>query len=387
MEHLLIAIVGGTIISACFAYVIVYGKDHFQSKQGLPRSFTQWKRAFDHLVNAKKSNLSANEARPAMGGNRSGADSMTQDSFKTHLKLLSSKYKEYDKEIEAKFFIDISDDIQLMREICKKRSEEFRRKWGHGISDHYLKERFIELCEQQAFIQNHNLKMALSLRGIEELWESYAGLYLFYDDARLGSSTVSKELESKLKLDPLAIYRGIEFWFISRSGQSKVSLLEGYKREHLKNSFLKSQRLLNMTKERAHGLILSLCFPAKHKVKTFPELLKECEQAALEVENFLHQSFKEENQGREQKSQFEKKQHHRPKAKKTAPRDDFHFLKIPPTDDLNKIKKAYHKQAMLFHPDRLDLKSEQEQKKAHDDYVAIQKAYERLEKKYSKRAA
>jgi hypothetical protein len=385
MDHLLIAVVGGTILSACFAYLIVYGKDHLQSRQGLPRSFIQWKQAFERLVQTKKTDLHASESRPAMGA-RSNAESMVQDSFKKSLKQMSVIYKELDRGEEETFFNQLHDHRDVLVELCKKTAQEFKRKWGHGISDHYLKERFIELCELQAFIQNKNLKQALSVKGILELWESYAGLHLFFDDARLGSSTVSQDLEKKLKLDPIAIYRGIEFWFISRSGQSKVSLLEGYKRDQQKKPFLKSQRLLNMPKDRVMGLMLSLCFPAKHKVKIFPLLKQECEQAVLEVEQYLLQQFKRENQHQEQKKSKAKRPKSFSSQSAQAP-TDYSLLNLDPTDDINKIKKAFHKQAMRYHPDRLKLETDQEQKRAHDEYVAIQKAYERLEKKYSKKAA
>lgn len=381
MDHLLIAVVGGTILSSCLAYLVVYGKDHFQSKQGMPRSFTQWKRAFENLVQSKKSDLQSSESRPAMGA-RHQSESMLQDSFKKSLKEMINLYQDFDQSAQAKFFSQIFDSREFFIDTCKKAALEFKRKWGHGISDHYMKERFVELCEQQAFIQNKHLKLALCHRGVTELWESYAGLNLLFDDARLGSSTVSQDIEKKLKLDPIAVYRGIEFWFISRSGQSKHSLLEGYKRDQIKKPFIKSLRLLNMPKARATGLMLSLCFPAKHKVKIFPSLKQECEQAILEVEQFLLKSFEHEN-SRQEKTQ-------KPKApKKTQKLDptDFELLGLEPTTDINRIKKAYHKQAMRYHPDRLNLESDEQQRKAHNDYVLIQKAYERLEKKYSKKAA
>lgn len=390
---MLIALVGGTLISIAIGYLIAYGKEFFE-KSSQSGDFESWSKGFDRMVGAQKADFRDSGAERS-GFSTGQSRAQSTDRHGSYFEQLAQTYENLNMSAEAQYFERLkSEGRDFFDQECKKRSSEFKRKWGHSVSDHYLRERFIELCRDKAFIQNKNLKLALPLKGLFDLWESYAGAYLLLDDARLGSSTLSKDLEKKLALDPFSIYRGIEYWFLTKAGQSKASLVQEYWRDVGRGHFQRSQKVANWSESRRIQIILSLVFPARHKVRTFPEVLKECEGAISDLESELRSRGRQDNQEgqsssshKKQKSKKQTSSEH-PKAKKSStPPSDFSILGIEVTSDWEEIKKAYRKMAMKYHPDRVDSHNEQEAREAHDFYVEIQKAYERLEKRYGKKAA
>lgn len=386
MSMALLAFIGGTIISLVLGYLIAFGRSGRNRSE--PRTFADWLKGFDRMVMREKADLGASSSIPR-GGHESASRSESPDDgfFK-----LAEIYRKMDRVKEANFYEQLARDRSARDQEMSARARDFKRKWGHQISDHFIRERWLELARAEAFIQNKGQGQALDLRAGIDLLESYAGVALLFDDARLGSSTVCRELERTLKLSSNAVYRGLDFWFHAKSGQSKPSLIEGYLKEEKKGAFTRSQRLMSMSSTRRSQLLLSMSFPARHKVKTFPSLLKEAEETIAELERELFNKRDRAQHKKQQKEQERKQRRQRQEQSQSSRQgndllSDFILLNLDETDDLNLIKKAFRQQAMKYHPDRLNLDDPAEQAAAHERYVEIQKAYERLEKRFGKSAA
>jgi hypothetical protein len=374
---MIVALVGGTLISLFIGYLVAYGKELFNGKE-------EWNGSFDRMVRGKQEDLNS-----ADGASRKGfgprEKTSQEERSRASFSNLARIYQKLGMSGEANFFEELASGGREVLDLeCKKREKEFKRKWGHSVSDHFLRERFFELCREEVFVQNKNLSLALSLRAIMELWESYAGVTLLFDDARLGSSSLLKDLERKLHLDPFSLYRGVEYWMLLKAGQSRASLIKQYHKDIGKNSFERSQKLMAWSEARRQQVLFSIIFPARHKVRTFPEVLKEAESAILELERELGAKTRQENGEQYREHKREQKSQQRPKRELS----DFELLGLAgPTHDFAQIKKAFRKMAMRYHPDRVETLTEEEARDAHEQYVVIQKAFERLEKRYGKKAA
>ncbi len=376
-----IAVVGGTIISLIIGYLVAYWKDLFNGSGSLSES--AWSKAFNRFVHTQANELKGTtEARAGFDTGASRASTQaTSDVSKSAFMKLEETYESLSMKEESRLFQSLSEDKNKLEEICQERSKQFRQKWGYQLSSQFLKERFLELVQEKAFSQNK--QHALTIKQLTELWESFAALAMFFEDTKWGSLTLSERLSQKLQLSPANVLRGVEFWFLSRAGQSKDSLFKTYWQQEGKGAFEKSEKLKQFKPERRVQLLLSLAFPARYKVKIFSEVLKELEMGVLELEAHLEDLHSKANQ----KQQSQKKPSSYSSFSNKLAETDFDLLEIKPTSNMKEIKKAFHKMALKLHPDHVKCSTPEEEKAAHESYLKVQKAFERLEAKYGKLAA
>lgn len=381
----IIAVVGGTIISIIIGYLVAYGKDLFNGSGSLSES--AWSKAFNRFVHTQANELKGTtDARAGFDTGASRAASQnTSDISKSAFSKLAETYETLSMKEESRFFENLAEDKNKLEEICQERAKQFKQKWGYQLSSQFLKERFTELVQERAFSQNK--QHALNSKQIFELWESFAALAMFFEDTKWGSLTLSERLSQKLQLSPANVLRGVEYWFLSRAGQSKDSLFKTYWQQEGKGAFEKSEKLKQFKSERRVQLLLSLTFPARFKVKIFSEVLKELENGVLELEAHLESLHSESNQKQQSNKQSSSSQNSQKIHKTKITETDFDLLEIKPTTNMREIKKAFHKMALKLHPDHVKCESLEEEKAAHESYLKVQKAFERLEAKYGKLVA
>ncbi len=74
-------------------------------------------------------------------------------------------------------------------------------------------------------------------------------------------------------------------------------------------------------------------------------------------------------------------------ARSTGPRDPYQILGVDPSSDWDTIKRAYHKMANRYHPDKVSHLGEEFQQLAKEKFQEIQWAYETLAKEREARKA
>lgn len=74
----------------------------------------------------------------------------------------------------------------------------------------------------------------------------------------------------------------------------------------------------------------------------------------------------------------QKRNHSYNNKRKSTIKSALRILGLEKVENENAVKKAYRKMAKKFHPDRFQMKSEEEKKMAHERFIEINKAYDLL---------
>lgn len=387
LMKIMVAVVGGTILSLIFGYLFAYWRELMNRQGHALKNESEWDARFDRMTSGKQGELAGAARRTSASqktssAQRSQSTSSRTTSWSSHpeLKKILERSQDFYPDIHQ-YFLNLS---ELAEELGKLEVSEFRV--YTSVSATFLMERMQELLEARFF--DRFLFPEGSALMVRESWLSYSAAYLFCEDARLGSSSLSQSLELKHHLAPQDIYRGIEYAAQLSKGASRASLQQNYKNK-IDQSFQRSQWLQEMTKEQRIQLVWSLAHDKGLHAHGIAGVVKAIEQAVLELEEVLLKSFEEKN--RESNKQQQRKQQKKQKQKEPPPESEipkktpyqteFEILQMPVCQDISAIKKQFKKMAMKYHPDRQGPQSSQER------FVALQKAYETLDKAYGKKAA
>lgn len=383
LYKIMVAVVGGTILSLIFGYLFAYWRELMNKQAHGLRTDQEWEKGFSRMTSGKEGELAGAARRTTSS---SSASSSSQESkSKSRHRTGMGEHPELLRllDLSRDFYPDIYQyfcNIQEMGEdLGKWEMDEFKK--FTSVKGNFLVERMSELLEMRYF--DRFLGPEGSAKMIRASWLSYSAAYLFGDDARLGSSTICEHLEKKLHLPPQDLYRAVEFALLLSKGGSRLALKESYKKK-IDQSFERSTWLQEQTKEQRIAMIWSLCHEKSFHALGIEGVVDLIEKAAIELEAALNQAYQEGNREEKAKTQQKTKQQKtaKPRPSTKGPYEqEFCALEMAYTSDISLIKKQYKKLAMKYHPDRQGQESSQER------FVAVQRAYQTLEKAYSKKAA
>lgn len=374
----MVAVVGGTIISLIFGYLFAYWRELMNKQAHALKTDDQWAAGFDRMTSGKEGELAGavrrNQAKAAPS-----AESTTKSRVRSSASSALSQHPEMIRllELSQDFYPEIHQYLnnlgELGDELGKREVSEFKS-FG-AVSGSFLMERLYELLEMRFF--ERFLCPEGDAKMLRASWLSYSTAYLFCEDARLGSSTLSAYLEKKHHLAPHDVYRGVEYATLLSKGASRLALQESYRKKS-EQSFERSLWLQDQTREQRIQLVWGLAHEKSYHALGIEGVVLLFERAALELEKVLQQAYKQYNQESSKKKAQQKKK----TSSSSLPYEkEFDLLEMAPTEDIVEIKKQYKKMAMKYHPDRQDEHS------SHERFVAIQRAYQILDKAYAKKAA
>lgn len=399
-----LALVGGTVISLIFGYLVAYWRDIGRDS---PKNMDEhtWFRFFEAMTSLKKEAFkftSKKESRESQrrSSSTSGAPgaqskrrSRAPSSWQKHpeIQRLLLKFDDFYPELYRYFqnFKDRGDELAALE------ARELEKILGERVSATMMADRMHELLELKAFdslgVQDAGAKR------IRELWLCYSAAQMYLDDARLGSATVSKKLSQELNLEASSVFRGIEVQCLLSKGASKKALFKKYWQEQQKQSFERSLYLQNLTAfERSQ-----LCYKWVQTKAHVQEVKRQLSQTLQEMEKAFQAFYREYNSGQKQqqthKKKGQKQEHHRQQKREAPPQQKssdslqwaYDLLEMGVTTEFSLIKKQFKKMAMKYHPDRLAREGlgELECRRHHEHFVEVQKAYQTLEKRYGSKAA
>lgn len=394
----MVAVVGGTILSLIFGYIFAHWREFMDKHAHSLKTQQDWEKSFTRMTSTKEGELAGasrqkkaqNSHDPKNKGAR--ASSRRRGSLADHPEI--ERYLELSKDFYPSIYQYFLNIKEMGDDVGKWEIEEFKK--FSVVNSSFLLERIIELLEMRYF--DRFLSPDGSAQMIRLSWLSFSAASLFCDDSRLGSSTISAYLEKKLHLAPQDLYRAVEFAALLSKGGSRLALLESYKKK-VDQNFERSLWLQEQTKEQRLALVWTMAHEKSFHALGIGGVIGIIEKAAIELEEALNEAYEQRNREdksgdgkgeNEQKSSQQSKQKRNQKnekkpagqSKSKGPyEDEFKALEMDYTQDIILIKKQYKKLAMKYHPDRQGQESSQER------FVAIQRAYQTLEKAYSPKAA
>jgi DnaJ-domain-containing protein 1 len=389
---LTLALIGGTVLSLIFGYLIAYwrdiGRDSLKSSDD-----SSWSILFDTLTRLKTERFKHSERQRAQKSDARNSHTKSQhkrrsrapSSWEKHSEIerLLLRFEDFHPRLYS-YFLKIKDSGE---ELMKLEASELEKRLGIRVSASMMADRIHELLELKAF-------ESLSLQdsgpeAVHELWLSHTVAQIYLDDARLGSTTLSQSLCKELSLDSATVFRGIEAQFMLVKGASKKVLFRKYWKEHQKSSFERSSYLQNLTPtQRAE-----LAYKWARTKMNFAGMIQQLRETLLEIERFFEGFYRDQNSGKnnqnKQKNKKTKQQRTTQETQKDPLQWAYELLEMTPSQEFITIKKQFKKMAMKYHPDRLVQEglSELECKRHHEHFVEIQKAYKALEKHYDPKAA
>lgn len=382
---LALALVGGTVLSFMFGYLVAYWRDigRGPSKQLDDKN---WLKFFEALTRLKReaftfSKRSGQQRRQHSSTQRTQQQqrrSRAPSSWEQHPELarLLLKFDDFYPEL-YRYFEGLQkrgDELMLLE------AKELEKTLKTRVSASMMADRLHELLELKAFdnlgVQN------LGGEAARQLWMCFSVGHIYLDDARLGSPTLSQYLIEQLNLDQASVYRGIEAQCLLARGASKKALFKKYWQEQQKSGFERSEYLHSLTPfERAQ-----LCFKWTRTKTSAEEIHRQLRGTLEEMEKAFEKFYREHNtKQKKQKEQKSKRRQNKPEQTQAQTHSlqwAYDLLEMQATDEFSLIKKQFKRMAMKYHPDRLAREglSEIECRRHHEHFVEVQRAYKALEK-------
>lgn len=396
LVKLTLALLGGTVLSLIFGYLIAYWRDIGSSS---PKNLndSNWSQFFETLTQLKSYGLKFSARQQKQAHNNKRHKSATQkqrrsrapSSWENHSEVqrLLVKFEDFYPEL-YRYFENLKYNGD---ELLKLEAKELESQIKVKVSASMMGDRMHELLELQAF-DSFGVQ-GLGGQAVRELWLSFTVGQIYIDDARLGSSTLSHALSRELSLDESSLFRGIEAQVMLIKGASKKALFNKYWKEQQKSSFERSGYLQNLTpSQRAQ-----LCYKWAQTKGHHSQISQQLKETLKEIEKCFQELYREHNSAdgkhHRKKQQHKKSRAQRPSATQAPDSDPYHWayelLEMPKTSDFTVIKKQFKKMAMKYHPDRLSREglNELECRRHHEHFLEIQKAYKSLEKAYAHKVA
>jgi len=283
------------------------------------------------------------------------------------------------------------------------------------LSSNFLLERLRILLNSDVFLISEVDESFMPYKEIVHVGGVYTFMFLLIEDAIRNNASVSKKME-KIQNTPLKqIFKTVEYLVLLKAGASSKVLMD----EIILKQNWDVARLRNMTETQRHTAVMSIIRKDYRMYKTFHEITLEILDSIKKMNKlrneYLHEHFKADKKYEEkikrdnehQKKEKEKKQrqqeererffnqqenqqkNHEQKiyAGKLELTDAYHKLGLDPNCSIRKIKRNYKNLAMKKHPDRqVNISREAEKKQAHEEFIEIKNAYDKLMKHHKKAA-
>jgi len=380
----------GTIISLCIAYLYVYRRELFD--RFFPgRKRGGWGDAFDGLIKDKKQGLGASDdsgKRSGMGVGESRVASTKSQLVKELEAMLSSHESGNSDKLIKAWLGYVSDIYRGGASELRPISKEWDRTKSSPLSPAFFKRIMIELFEQRAIFKVVSKQQLMEISTFNRLVVAVATLLLLMEDAQKGSRTLSRSL-IKNQAHEKRVFLAIEYWVFLKTGASKNSLLA----QLLKENHPVGRRLSSISYSKRVRLCLSTLTTEwaqvpdqKGLLASFVRVMDELasEEAKFKTRQSEEQRSKEKSREKaRERARHKEKSQKRPRASSGSKREEYlSRLGLSNTSDFKSVRKAYMKLAMEKHPDRLmgSSPSEIEMKRAHEEFLKIQEAYQFLEK-------
>lgn len=388
--NMMVACVLGTIISLIFAYLYVYRRDWMDRVFGRGKR-GKWGDTFSSLVDEK---------RKGFGGSSSSSGDSERKGMKTgegrssgvRPQLLTVLESLDDREgvNSTKLINDWQKYATQIYQGGKSELAPITKLWERSsfqtLSVSFFKRLAVELLDQQAIFRNIADKDLRDIQSFNRLVVAVATLLLLMEDSEKGSRTITKSL-IKNQSHEKRVFLAIEYWVFLKTGAAKNALLK----QILKDNHSIGQRLGSLSyskRVRLSMLAINSDFAQIPDPKTLlASFVRVVDELAVDEQKF-HDSEREQASKKEnQKKNKKKKEEAKTKVSSGSTRLQGYLkvLGVETGADFKAVRKAYKKLAMEKHPDRLMSSSptEAQLKRAHEDFLKIQEAYQYLEKNMS----
>ncbi len=401
--NMMVACVLGTILSLFVAYLYVYHRDWMDRVFGRGKR-GKWGDTFSKLVDEKRQGFggssgdSSDSAREGMkSGQGRGQGTRPQllgilDALDDREGINSTKLIEDWQKYASAIYLGGQKELAPITSLWERSS-------FHSLSLSFFKRLAVELLDQQAVFRNIADKDLREIATFNRLVVAVATLLLLMEDAEKGSRTITKSL-IKNQSHEKKVFLAIEYWVFLKTGAAKNALLK----QILNEAHPVGQRLGSLSyskRVRLCVLAISADFSQVPDPKSLlASFVRVVDELALD-----EQKFRETE--REQAQKKHRKEHRKEQDKKnknsskggenshssrqsnnsgsTRMQTYLAVLGVSNGSDFKAVRKAYKKLAMEKHPDRLmsSSPSEAQLKRAHEEFLKIQEAYQYLEKNMS----
>lgn len=365
---MLMAVVLGTIVSVVFGYVYANRKSLFsniETKLG-SESFNSF---FNRLVNRKKAEMGGTPATSLEKKNQSKTYKSKWDDLLANVNSGSVK----EKKILAlqKFILSLtSTDSSYI----KNWSKQFKILAGVSDCEVRLLKAARNLNLENAFIRDEKKAEVFGINEIENMVKGYALIDLYVDEAKSGRTNALADICKRKNVHVSYGLKAVEMMIMQKCGASTVGVLSSFNNK----IYEQSSKLRGLSFDKLNRAIMEII-----KLGGPDTIKKNLQSLITKIILF---------EGEEKKKEQKKKSQKPPREKKKVASDlaeYYQILGVPTHSSFDIVKKAYKKLAMQKHPDRLMSQnlSEIEMKRAHNEYLKIKGAFEKIESLSKKKSA
>jgi len=283
------------------------------------------------------------------------------------------------------------------------------------LSANFLLEHLRVLLNSDLFLISETDELFMPFKEIIHISGVYTFMFLLIEDALKNNATVSKKMEKIQNTPCKQIFKTVEYLVLLKAGASAKVLMD----EIILKQNWDLGRLRNMTETQKHTAVMSIIRKDYRVYKTYQEITQEILDTIKKMNKlrneYLHENFKAD-QKYEEKIKRENEQQKKAEEKRQRQQEEkerfnqqynrqqknseqkiyagnmelneaYNKLGLDPNCSIRKIKRNYKYLAMKKHPDRqLNVIKETEKKRAHDEFIEIKNAYDKLMKHHKKAA-
>lgn len=286
------------------------------------------------------------------------------------------------------------------------------------LASRYLVEKARILLNSDLFMISEEQEKFMNVSEIQQIIAAYTYMSLLIEDAVKGSATVSKVVERVRNVNQKQIFKTVEYMVLLKSGAGSKILMD----EIISKQNFEVTKLKKMNETQKHNAIMSIIRSGFKEYKKPQDITSEILDTLKKMNRLrnehLNSHFKEdqrreerEKKEREERRKREQERFRRQKAHANAEKerrersrkeqgqrkqkiyaggveltDAYQTLGLDPNCSIRKIKKNYKHLAMKKHPDRLSDATASQKQKAHDEFIEIKNAYDKLLKHHKKAA-
>ena len=222
---------------------------------------------------------------------------------------------------------------------------------------------------EKIFILSEEQRKVMNKRDITNLIMTRTALNAFIQDALLESSTVCKSIERGRNKTPEQVYLAIRLIVLLKLGAAKKALYQ----MAIRNPKAIRTKFKKLGTGQLNSATLSLLRIGGGQYLVPDQVGKLIYRELCEFEQFKREFIAQQSREQEQKR---RKQHS--SDKRDPYKTYYEILGCQRSDSIATIKKCYHKLAMKGHPDRVSGPSRNLAKKAHEEFIKIQQAYNEI---------
>jgi hypothetical protein len=368
---MLIAVVLGTIVSVIFGYLYANRKNLFSSFETRlgNESFGSF---FNRLVNRKKAEMGG--ILRSQTAERKSKEARSKNKWESLLANVEAGSLKEKKIIALRKFIESLTSTNSS--YIKNWAKQFKNYSSDGEVRLLKAARTLNL--ENAFIKDENKAEVFGINEIESMVKGYALLELYVEEAKSGKANALLDLCKRKNVHISYGIKAVEMMIMQKCGASTVGMLSSFSNKMFESSL----RLKGLNYDKLNRSFLELIKLGG------PEIIKKNLQSLItKIVLFESEARKKEQEKKSQSSKERKPKKKNPSVSGLS--EYYEILGVPSHSSFDIVKKAFKKLAMQKHPDRLMSKnlSEIEMKRAHNEYLKIKSAFEKIESVSKKKAA